>query len=842
MDKVFGARGARGAQPVSRPHSKYSLALLTGLSALALDAGLSKAEARTISEAAVVTSAAAAAAIDATAVTSAAGAVDAAAAVDAVAAVDALDVVVTSQRREERAQKVPITITPISGEFIKQSGVIRVAQDVFTFVPNANAAATDGRDRPRWFIRGVGTNNTDANTVSPIGVYRDEVYIANVYAQAFPLFDLQRVEVLSGPQGTLWGKNTTGGAISYVSKAPSNHFDAYVKGTLGSDKERDLEGGVGGPIVDGLLAARFSFYKESEEGWYRNLFTGDVTPPRSTGYDLSNAKRVGDNDDFAWRGQLLFTPTKDLDILLSYHERNYKGDQTPSYILPDTYSAAVSNPVYNQGYTDPANPLPYGDIWAAGNGVEKIRNKGGLLRVNWNVGKLTVTSVSGLEYSRLERNSVGNTAIPLNNSVSHQLTPDRQFSEELRIASPQSDRLNWIIGGYYFRERNASDIWSGNLNVYTAPAAGRSYSDIRTLTDTESYAAFGSLTYNVTSKFKVTVGGRQNYETKTLRQAFTQGTGTVTFSDQANWWLPSSVASPLLTNSIDSREKSWSRFTYDVTPQYEITDKILAYFHYSYGFLSGGFDNRRNTATTPASYQIWEYQPENIRTYELGLKSSWWNGRLTANASLFYYDYPSIQVLVILPSTGTNTNSISTVGNGYSNAQGRVEGADFNIDARPTDALHLRAAVGLLDTKYTKYPIQSGINYPRLGLVNATIDPSGGEFTRAPKFTLALAADYTFELGQIGSLELGGDYHYLSHQYYNPTLEFDHTLEQKGYGLLNAHASWDILGKGKYRLTGTVLNLTNQEYLIHAIAPTNNGSSGRQGRPRSFLVSLTASF
>ena len=754
-------------------------------------------------------------------------------------------VTVTARRREEKAQDVPIAITSLSSKYLAEHEEVRLAQDVVAFAPNVNAAATDGRERPRWFIRGVGTNNTDANGVSQIGVYRDEVYIANVYAQAFPLFDQERVEVLSGPQGTLWGKNTTGGAISYISKAPGFTTGGYARAVTGSDGEWGVEGAVGGPLIKDKLAGRVSYYHDQDDGWYRNIYNGDVLPANASNFDLANAKKAGANDDTAVRGQLLYTPTSNLSILFSAHHRSYKGDQTPNYILPDAYVAPVSNPVYNQGYTNPANPLPYGYVWAADVGHENIVNDGGLIRVNWNLDNLTLTSVTGFEANKLTRWSNGNTAIPLANSVSRQVTPDRQFSEELRLASSATDRFNWIVGAYYFHENNTSEIWGGNLNDYSLLYTGgakRSYTDIWTHTETESSALFGSATYAFTDKFKITAGGRLNTEKKTFSQNFTLGTGTVTFSDPATWWQESSVSSALVNNSAATAGRTYNSFTYDITPQYSFNDKVLAYFHYSYGYLSGGFDDKKNTGVTPNTYQIYEYQPEKLTTYEAGLKTQWFDNRLIANVSAFYYDYPSIQVLVILPSTGTNTNSTtSNIGQGYSNAAGWVKGLELTLDARPTDHWHLRGALGVLDSKYTSYPIQTGVNYPRLGLVNATIDPTGGVFTRAPKTTLSLAADYKVPVG-FGIFELGADYRYLSKQYYNPTLEFDHTLEQPAYAVVNGHAALNFGAQNQYRLSLTAQNLTDEKYLIHAIAPSNNGSSARQGRPRSYLLSLSAQF
>ncbi|ESQ80385.1 TonB-dependent receptor [Asticcacaulis sp. YBE204] len=770
-------------------------------------------------------------------------AADAPAPVAAASADDATEVVVTARRREEKAQDVPISLTTLGGDLIAKNEQIKLAQDVVGFAPNTNAVATDGRERPRWFVRGVGTNNTDPNGVSPIGVYRDEVYIANFYAQAFPLFDQQRVEVLSGPQGTLWGKNTTGGAISFISKAPSFETGGYARAVTGSFGERGFDGAITGTLIPGKLAGRLSVYQNEDKGWNYNLYAGDVTPASSTAWKLSDRKRVGENDAKAVRAQLLWTPTEHLDILFNYHRRDYEGDQSPGYIQPDLTVAPINNPTYNQGYTSPANPLPYGYSWVADTGRQTIRNDGGFVRVRWNLGEYSLTSITAYEENKLTRWSNGSGSIPLRNNVSRQVTPDKQYSQELRLASPDTGAFSWIAGLYYFKELNGSDSWAGNLNVYTSPASTRNYSQTLTDTITESTAAFVSGTYEFSDKFKLTVGGRLNSETKTYSQSFTVATGTVTFNNEAEWWKTSSVNATLNTNSQASLEKTYDSFTFDITPQYAFSDNVLGYFRLATGYLSGGFNSRRNNGTTPATLQIREYEPEEITTYEFGLKTQVLDRKLTANVSAFYYDYPSIQVLVILPSTGTNTGTTSTaVGQGYANAAGWVKGVELTLDYRPNNNWHFKGAFGRLASEYTNYPIQSGVNYPRLGLVNATIDPSGGEFTRAPKFTGAVGVDYSRELWSGVELEAGVDYRYLAKQYYNPTLEFDPTLEQKGYGLVSANVALAFGAKGQYRLALTGQNLTDEQYYIHAIAPSNNGSSSKQGKPTSYLLSLSARF
>ena len=743
-------------------------------------------------------------------------------------------VTVTAEKRVENIQSVPSTVTAVSGDQIQSDSSIQTSDDIISLVPNANAAATDGRDRPRWFIRGVGTNNTDANGVSPVGIYRDEVYTANFYAQDFPLFDTQRVEVLSGPQGTLWGKNTTGGAINYISQAPTFDNSGYFQAQTGSYGLEEVEGAVGTSLIDDVVAGRLSFYDQNQGGWVRNLYDG---------------RNWGANHDFAARGQLLFTPLDSLQVLVSAHARTYSGDQEPGeykadpLAVPATYVATAALPTpYNLGYTTLAG-LPYATINASDPGSEKINNFGGLVRVNWNApGGYAITSISGYDLNTLQRQAWGSGAIPLGNAVSKTTVPDREWSEELRVASPTGDQLSWIAGLYYFNDVERSDGLNGNITVIPATVSGSaplSWNRSQQATNTNSRAVFGSATYKITDDLSVTAGARYNSESKNFALNYSYAAGTVTYSNPGAWYRPDAVGSTggIVTQFNGSQGATYSHLTYDATLSYQVSDKILTYFRYSNGFLSGGIDAHQVAVN---NYNIGQYAPESIHTYEAGAKTSWLDDRLVADGSLFYYDYPSIQVLIITPSTGANTSQSSSSASSYTNAAGWVQGAEFTLQALPWDPLLLRASVGFLDTKYTSFPTTTINGYNAALLPGGVVpQPAGNEFSRAPHWTVYIGGEYTIGLDQYGALKLGADYRYLSHQYFSPTIEFDPTLQQNAYGLANAHVTWAFGSNERFALTGSVENLGNQQYLTHAIAPSNAASSTRQGEPRTYNVTLS---
>ncbi len=763
------------------------------------------------------------------------------------------EIVVTAQKRAENVQAVPISISAFSGKFLTNSDEVSTANDIAQFVPNFSAAATDSRERPRWFLNGVGTNNTAANTVSPVGVYIDEVYIANVYAQDFPTYDLERVEVLNGPQGTLWGKNTTGGAISYITKPPSFDFGGYAKLSFGSYNEIDEQGAVGGSLIDDKLAGRVSFYSQKYDGWVQNL---------NGGPDLGKAH------DLAGRIALLATPTDDLTIQLTTHIRSYAGDAYPFEYRPDYNYAAPRN----FGYAD-GGANAYGVKNSAQTGTDGIDDKGGALKINWQPGDLTVTSITGYEYNDRTVNTFGSASLPINNAVAYSVTPDQEWSEELRVASPREDQFNWIGGLYWFDEANTNDVFAGNTNANEGvPTTSGAYTPLSwnetyAFTKTQSYSAFASGTYNFTDQFYLTLGGRLGLESKDYDLRYTYASQAkqiagvpyisgVNFDNTSEWWLPNSVSglhgSSLVTASNLANSHTWRYFTWDATPTYKITDNALAYFRYAKGFLSGGFASTTSGSAAAGNIaaQIQPYEPEHIDTYELGVKTSWLDRRLIVNASAFYYDYSSIQVLVIVPSTTINgVNNTGTAG-GYQNAAGTVKGLNLTVDAAPLERLHFQGALGLLDTRYTYYPLTSvptlpinlPYNYLAIGGGKYAVNPIGGAFSRSPNETLDLDLDYTIPLNWGGSVRLAVDYNWRSHQYFNPTFEQDATLQQPAYGLVNAHANWFVDDAEKYEISANLLNALDQRYLDHAIAPSNGVSAVQQGKPRTWFVSLTAKF
>ncbi|MET0270130.1 MAG: TonB-dependent receptor plug domain-containing protein, partial [Sphingomonas sp.] len=295
-------------------------------------------------------------------------------------AADSDVIVVTATKRAESIQDVPTAITAIGGSALVDQD-IRSAAEITRLIPNASAAQTESRTRPRWFIRGVGSNDPAANVVNPIGVYFDEVYVNSPFFQAFPIFDLERVEVLRGPQGTLWGKNTVGGAIHYISQKPAFEQSGYVRAGVGNFGSVFGQGAFGGSVIPDKVAARGSFFYERRGDNTNNKGTGDGG--------------TGRFDDFAGRAQLLVTPADDVRILLSGRVRSFDGTPISRIFepaFPDTPAQkGASAPVDDYGNAPPAGRNNYASNV---DGRSETKQRGANATIEWTPGDYTITSIT----------------------------------------------------------------------------------------------------------------------------------------------------------------------------------------------------------------------------------------------------------------------------------------------------------------------------------------------------------------------------------------------------------------------------------------------------------------
>ena len=716
-------------------------------------------------------------------------------------------VTVTSQKREENVQDIPDAVTILSGKEILDKGIGRSASEVLNYVPNASAA-TQQHGRPRWWIRGVGAGQQQWDLANPVGFYLDEVYIANASATGLPLFDVERVEVLRGPQGTLWGKNTTGGAISVISKKPSfneSPTDNYVKLDYGSYDDRIYEGGIGGVILDERLAGRLSFHQQDYGGPFKNEFTGGTD---------------GKVNDGVIRGQLLASITPDLEALLGVHYRKYDTDGAIT-----TAGSYASNGVFRNGYAPSTNRR---HVSTNADNNEDSSQNGARLNLKWQLGKYALTAITGYEY--FDRKTLTDTDYtPLEISRGRTDGWSRQFSQELRIASPREDRWNWLAGLHYFNENIqyetqnaqlppasvASLAGSPPVRPITSPGAAYNQSNLHHK-DT-SFAIFGSNTYNFTDQWNATLGLRWTHEKKDYnleRSGSTGGTAANKWSTFGQWWnayngtfQPAGTLASGTFNTSDS--KTWNHWTYDFTPEYKITPTDRIFFKYAHGVKAGGFNT---AATSLAAVNV--VDPEQLDDFELGYKSEWLGGKLNFNATAFHYIYKDVQVNVV----GFNANANATVSYLQNAKKAHVNGAEFELEALPIDNLHVKSSIGLLDAKFDDFEI-----------LNNGGNLDGNQLVRSPHVTANLSAEYQIPLANGNKVVIGTDGRYTGKQYYfvTPQSEARHFLSQDAFTIVDARIAFTT-PKEKYTWTAYVNNVFDKKYANHAL-PANNPSQGVNG-------------
>jgi iron complex outermembrane receptor protein len=690
-------------------------------------------------------------------------------------------VIVTAQRREESAQNVPTAVSVLSGEKLEDSGIGRKSGEVLDYVPNASAA-TQLHARPRWWIRGVGTGQQALDFANPVGFYLDDVYISNASATGFPLFDLDRVEILRGPQGTLWGKNTTGGAVSVVSRKPTfGPNDGDLKLDYGTFNDKLVEGASNGVIWSNRLAARASFHYESRDGRFTNLYDG---------------RHAGEFQDGATRLQFLGKITEDFTALANVHFRKYTSNGTVSTVTgAGTGGAYINNYAPSTGLNDVDSNAP---------ASSDVRQTGASLNLKWQLGSYALNAISGFEeYKETTFSDGDNTPLEISRGWVDALS--RQYSQEIRLASPRTDQWNWVAGLFYFNEdikyKSASARLPGVDTLVGAPNYALSVFDHKN----QSFAPFASTTFNFTDALNLTGGLRWTWEKRQLDiDRIANGPGTLAYTDIAEWWNPAAIKSPLVQVFSANPSKTWTNFTYDLTPSFAITPDARVYFRYARGIKSGGFNT---AATTLSSLNVVE--PEKLNAYELGSKTSWLNRRLTANASGFYYDYQDIQVNVVGPLPPTNT-AVSYIQNAH---KGRVFGGEFEVDALPIRYLHLGGNLGLLNAKFTDFKaLYGGADY------------SGNHLVRAPTVSSLLRADLTLPVDTSFNLIVGGDWHFTSRQFFYTTGQTDPLLQQNAYSIVNAHVTVQSSDE-KLSVVLYANNLADVRYRNHAL-PGSAGATG----------------
>lgn len=698
------------------------------------------------------------------------------------------EVVVTAEHRAQSVQKIASAVSLISGDTVTNSEV-RNAGDVIRFVPNMSADTTDGHGRPKFYIRGIGLSDASIWNINPIGTYNDGVYIWNASTVGFPTFDLERVEVLRGPQGTLWGKNTTGGAIHFISKRPTFEPDGYLKAAYGNYNESLLEGALSGPIVDDKIAARISLFNQESDRYAQNpIFPGKERWSEKAG-----------------RLQLL-GQTDALTANLNLHVRDFSG--------PVLTSGNRANPIETR---DSVPSLP--------DRSDELRQVGASLTLNYTFPSgIVLTSISSIE--DFEREQFGGDAVPYESTRTYSEFTVDQVAQELRLTSPDNQRLKWILGAYYFKGElesvSVSAVRPGAQLPNGNPRA-RNYQVGDYVSGSRAYALFGNIDYQFTDKFNLAVGLRGTNDKSDVDLTYRQAATGFTFSDPAVWWPAENIVGSFNVRARQVDDKTWKAATYDITPRYEITDNFRTYVRYAKGYNGGNFNASANQQNL-----VQVIEPEYLKSYEAGFKSEWLNHRLIFNVAAFYYDYYDIQQKANTPDPNDvpfgSLNTFVNAGGGYS------KGLEAELSVRPLRNLTVALNLGVNRTEFTDF------DYFDPNTASWT-NANGNWFNRVPRVMSNVQLNYKIPLVNGGALALNTDWAYRSKAYFNAVTQDHPDLVESAYTIGNVAVGYTS-PDDKFSLRLYSVNVSDTTYRNTSLL----SGSYSYGPPRTYGISGTYKF
>jgi len=697
------------------------------------------------------------------------------------------DIVVTAQRRSERLQNVPIAVNAATADRLAAVG-IQSTQDLSVITPGLSVPQTAGFTQPH--IRGVGTSAQGPGVENPVATYIDGVYIASAPSSLLTLNNVDRIEVLKGPQGTLFGRNSTGGLIQVVTRDPKQTPSAHVNLTYGNYKDVVADAYVTGGITSNLAADVAVRYEHQGDGFGRNLFNGQP---------------VGTLDhDLAARTKFLFTPGPDTKIRLAldYEDRSSTRDIQH---LGTQYASPFDNAFFG-------GPFPQGKTYDVNQNfpfLNRLKGGGAALQINQDIGGVTLQSITAYRKSRFDFN-LDLDLLPVNLISADITSRFKQFSQELQLSSNTSGRLKWVAGVYYFYSKEGFQPLVIGFGPLASPVPGQPGA----LTDrnnevTNAIAGYAQATYEVLKDTNLTLGGRYNYEKKSI-----SGTETLSINGVPISTTPYPVSGLGIPDTLN-----FKKFNYRIALDHKFSSDIMGYISYNTGFKSGGFVMASSTSTP--------FKPEDIKAAEIGLKSELFDRHLRLNVSGFHYDYRNIQVQRYAAG-----NTIT-----YNGAKAQMNGADLDAELALTRSFTLNAGFSYIHARFKSFPLADFI-VPIGGCVPApggvcSGSAAGKKLPMTPTTTLNVGGDYKIAT-QIGTIALNATY-FRSGKFYGAA---DNVAFQKAYDLVNASVSWtDVSGHLSVKVWGK--NLTRSVYLT-SILEGNTGLDVSLGYPRTYGV--TAGF
>lgn len=718
-------------------------------------------------------------------------------------------VIVTATKTSRDLQDVPLSITALTEEAMDVRGIAN-ADDLQRVVPGLVVANT-GNNAGSGFgtnmaIRGVSTPNSIPGGDPGVPVYIDGHYIQASSFALRDMLDIQRVEVLRGPQGVLKGRNASGGSIDLVTNRPTEEFEGGLSVDLGSYDRREFRFVASGPLTDNFRV-RAAISDEVSDGYIENV--SPVAPRRDLMYADSTSIRLSAEYD----------ATENLEVFASGYWYENTGNTTVYTVTGEFDRTSPYYVTLPADYVNPTNQEPY-KARADSPHENYDRGVGVSLDLTWELGVNTVKWLNAYNASRSEivLDLDMTDAVPKvewGNYVDYDT-----YSSELQFISGDTSALSWVGGLFYYFESSTTET-----SFYADPAifgaVFTEVSDPLPTLESKALGAFANIEYKLTDDIELVLGGRYSYDDKSMVRGLTRTYGTFVLAD---------------TSGVTDLQKNWSKFTYRAGLNYHLSDDVMLYGSYSEGYRAGGFNS--------AAFDELSYEPETIHAVEIGLKSRWFDNRVQLNLAVFNNDYEDKQETVSKIILDVNGDPVDFVTSIQNSATATVRGVELEFSALVSEYLSVDASVGYLDARYGELTAVDG-DRPQLG-----------EFDLAGN-TLPFASDWKYNLGiqyriplreDLGSLWVRGDYSYVSEyftSYFNRSLATTAPYADNvpGHDNINARLTWSS-PDSTWKADFYVLNLADSADLVHQSPTYHNAGLNFvvYTKPRTFGVRLSRQF
>jgi iron complex outermembrane receptor protein len=710
------------------------------------------------------------------------------------------DIVVTAQKRSENLQNVPVSVTAVTADALQAAGAVKTS-DIAGLVPGLVFTNTLGGGVP--YIRGIGQTLGVPGAESPVGLYIDGVYLLTPASGLFEFNNIERVEVLRGPQGTLFGRNTTGGLINIITRDPGSDFKLDADIGLANYETVSAHLYASTPVGGGLSTSVSAFGFKRGDGFGRNV---------TLGIDLFKERNWGIQNKWRWQSE-----DGDTDIILNLLHSDSRSQVGMTYGVPPG-SIGGDGSVYLGQYT------------FASSIHEPATNRQNLasLKIDHDFGAVQVMSLTAYHtlYQRYRFAQLGydNNSLPPTNPFAAQypnlIAKDRTFTQEFQLQAPRGAKFQWIAGFFYMHDEipmfHSESKPNNVLRI-----------NIDSFQKTDSYAGFVQATYPVIEGTRLTGGLRYTSESKRVGGQAALANGVV-ISTPSN---PGPGLAPL------DPKTTWNKVTWRLSIDHDFSDDIMGYASYNRGF-KGGVYNLANFGNPPA-------EPEVVDAFELGLKTLLFDRRLRFNVAAFYNDYKDIQLRTsIVTPTGTTFAT-------YNAATARMKGIEADFEARPVDGLSITGGFQILDANYRSFPKGlyafpnpvSPANLPANcappavynpvagGNTTLTCDLSGNRMIRAPKFTYNLGISYLAEFVSGATLRFSANDSYNSGFFWDP----ENRLRQDSYHNLSGAITYTAPNE-RYDVQLWVRNIAGENIWSTATGGTSDTYS--PGLPRTFGLTL----